>query len=58
MARQGCAGWFADRITIDKRITFFSRYGQWLDFCCAAGLVLVIILPASRRFFIRKETIK
>ncbi len=41
--RQGVAGWFADRVPIDERTTFFSRYGQWLDFCCATGFVLVII---------------
>jgi len=41
--RQGVAGWFVDRVPIDERTTFFSRYGQWLDFCCATGFVLVII---------------
>jgi apolipoprotein N-acyltransferase len=43
--RWAVAGWFVDRVPIDKRITFFSRYGQWLDFCCAVGFVLVIIVP-------------
>ena len=32
MERTGCAGWFADKMPIDKRRTLFSRYGQWLDF--------------------------
>ena len=58
MERKGCAGWFIDRITIDKRTTFFSRYGQWLDFCCAVGLVLVIIVPTIGRFLIREGTKK
>ena len=47
MERQGMAGWFADKMPIDKRVTFFSRYGQWLDLSCAVGfvgLVIVIVL--------------
>ena len=44
MARQGVSGWFADRVSIDKRITFFSKYGQWLDFCCAIGFLSLIII--------------
>jgi apolipoprotein N-acyltransferase len=44
MQRKGLAGWFADKMPIDKRVTFFSKYGQWLDFCCATGLVLLIIV--------------
>ena len=45
MARRAVAGWFVDRVPIDERTTFFSRYGQWLDFCCAIGFVLAIIVP-------------
>ena len=48
MQRQGVAGWFVDRINTDKRITFFSKYGQWLDFSCATVWVVVIILTLSR----------
>lgn len=48
--RRAVAGWFVDRVPIDKRTTFFSRYGQWLDFCCAVGFVLVIIVPLWERF--------
>jgi apolipoprotein N-acyltransferase len=43
MDRKGMAGWFVDEMPIDKRTTFFSKYGQWLDFCCALCLVLLII---------------
>jgi len=50
MARKGMAGWFVDEVPIDKRITFFSKYGQWLDFCCAACLVLLIIVQPLGRF--------
>jgi len=49
MERRGMAGWFADKLPIDKRVTFFSKYGQWLDFCCAFCLVLLIIVPLSVR---------
>ena len=54
MARTGVAGWFADRVPIDKRSTFFSRGGQWLDFCCAVCLVWLIIIPPLGRFLFRK----
>lgn len=54
MARTGMAGWLVDRVPIDKRTTFFSRNGQWLDFCCAACLVWLMIMPALGRFHFRK----
>jgi apolipoprotein N-acyltransferase len=41
--RQGMAGWFADQMPIDKRVTLFSRYGSWLDFISRVTLVLVIL---------------
>ena len=50
MARAGMAGWLIDRVPIDKRVTFFSKYGQWLDFCCVACFVLLIIVPIWERF--------
>ena len=56
MDRKGMSGWFLERIPIDKRITFFSKYGQWLDFCCAACLCLLIIMqPLKRMSFLKKE---
>lgn len=52
--RQGIAGWFVDKLPIDKRNTFFSKYGQWLDFCCAlCFLVFIIVTPWAR--FIRNK---
>ena len=48
MARTGCSGWFMDRVPVDKRITFFSKYGQWLDFLCAICLIFLIIIPHIR----------
>ena len=50
MQRKGMAGWFLDKVPIDKRVTFFSGHGQWLDFCCALCLVLLIIMPYLGRF--------
>ena len=50
MARTGMAGWFLDRIMIDKRTTFFSKFGEWLGFCCEVCLILLIIVPLSARF--------
>jgi apolipoprotein N-acyltransferase len=54
MARTGMAGWLVDRVPIDKRTTFFSRNGQWLDFCCAVCLVWLIIIPPLGRFLFGK----
>ena len=51
MARKGMTGWFVDKVPIDKRVTVFSKYGQWLDFCCAGGFVLLVISPVLSRFY-------
>jgi len=49
MARTAMSGWFTDRIPIDKRTTLFSKYGQWLDFCCESCLILLIIVSLSTK---------
>ena len=51
MSRMGMPGWILDRIYIDKRITFFSKYGEWLGFCCELCLILPIIVPLSVRLY-------
>jgi apolipoprotein N-acyltransferase len=51
MARTGMPGWFLDRVPIDRRTTFFSKYGEWLGFCCEVCLILFIIVSLSARFF-------
>ncbi|MFC1762435.1 apolipoprotein N-acyltransferase [Planctomycetota bacterium] len=58
LARQGIAGWFADTMPIDTRVTWFTRLGPWLDRVCAwifgllsLGIVLQGLL--SRRRFRR-----
>jgi len=49
MSRTGMPGWILDRISIDKRTTFFSKNGEWLGFCCELCLILPIIIPLSTR---------
>jgi len=51
MARTGMAGWFVDRLPIDKRVTFFSKHGQWLDTACAVcfGLLSLAAIPGGLR---------
>ncbi len=53
--RKGMAGWFLDKLPIDKRTTVFSKYGQWLDFCCALCLVLLIIVTLWAGFSRNKK---
>jgi apolipoprotein N-acyltransferase len=55
MQRTGIAGWFADKMPIDKRVTFFSKHGQWLDFCCAACTILLIIAMLLARIYRAKK---
>ncbi len=40
MDRQGVEGWFVDAVPIDSRVTFFSRYGRWLDIILGTLFVL------------------
>jgi apolipoprotein N-acyltransferase len=41
--RKGMAGWFVDNLPIDKRITFFSKYGRWLDLTCSFFFIMSIL---------------
>jgi len=54
--RQGVAGWFADTIPIDSRITFFSKHGQWLDFSCQLCVGALIIAQVVERLINKKAT--
>jgi apolipoprotein N-acyltransferase len=56
-ARTGMPGWFIDRIPIDNRTTFFSKYGEWLDFCCEVCVILLIIVLLSGKFFRTKKLV-
>jgi hypothetical protein len=46
--RQGVSGWLADNITVDDRITFFSRHGQWLDYLAGIFFWPIIILSFQK----------
>jgi len=43
MDRQGVAGWFVDKVIIDKRLAFFTKHGQWFKACCATAMIIVIM---------------
>ncbi|MFH1370792.1 MAG: apolipoprotein N-acyltransferase [Planctomycetota bacterium] len=53
--RQSVGGWFADEVPIDVRTTFFSKYGQWLDFSCQLCLGGIIIAQLLEKFVIRQK---
>lgn len=55
MRRTGMAGWFLDRMPIDKRVTFYSRHGQWLDTICAVAFVALLAGPVIARI-VRRRT--
>ncbi len=58
MNRTAMTGWFADKMPIDKRVTFYSKYGNRLDFCCAiffAVLMLAAIIKRNSRPFPAKN---
>jgi apolipoprotein N-acyltransferase len=55
LERTACQGWFVDNVSIDKRITIFSRTGQWLDFCCAVFFILVAALALKKTKTAKKE---
>jgi apolipoprotein N-acyltransferase len=50
MARTGMSGWFIDKIPIDKRTAFFSKYGEFLDFFCEFCVFFVIFISLSGKF--------
>ena len=50
MRRQGVGGWFVDHVVIDKRLTFFSKYGQWFKATCATAIIIVIIFIFRKSF--------
>ena len=55
MDRTGMAGWFADKMPIDTRVTFYSRHGQWLDTGCAIAFGAVVILPGGAGLIRRRR---
>ncbi|MHC4477366.1 MAG: apolipoprotein N-acyltransferase [Planctomycetota bacterium] len=57
MDRKGMAGWLVDNLPIDRRLTLFSKYGQWLDMICASILVVMVIFVPLARLFKAKEDV-
>jgi apolipoprotein N-acyltransferase len=47
MARQGVAGWFVDAVPLDDRITFYTRYGDWIDKFPAIVVCLIAIIACT-----------
>ncbi|MBP8302795.1 MAG: apolipoprotein N-acyltransferase [Phycisphaerae bacterium] len=52
MDRTGMAGWFVDRMPIDRRISLYSRTGPWLDNLCAVTLAVGVAWAIRRRLFL------
>ena len=48
LEREGIAGWLVDKMPIDKRITLFTRYGQWLDCCCVLAFVALALVSVTQ----------
>jgi apolipoprotein N-acyltransferase len=55
MARQGMAGWFVDAVPLDSRITFYTRYGAWIDKLPAIGICLITVLAFVEKQKRRKK---
>ncbi len=45
MDRTAMAGWFMDRLPIDRRVSFYSRHGEWFANGCAALFVAALVWP-------------
>jgi apolipoprotein N-acyltransferase len=56
--RKGMAGWFVDKLPIDKRVALFSRFGQWLDNSCAVCLAAVTVASIAAGLFSQPRTRK
>jgi apolipoprotein N-acyltransferase len=50
MERQGVAGWFVDKVAIDRRLTFFTKNGQWFKTGCATVMIIVIMFALGDTF--------
>jgi hypothetical protein len=49
------AGWFLDRLPIDKRVSFYSRHGEWFADGCAAVFVAALLWPLGLRLVRRRR---
>ncbi len=48
LERQAVEGWFVDRVPIDRRISPYSRYGNWFEILCSIGLGAIFLLTIAR----------
>jgi len=55
MNRTAMAGWFMDRLPIDKRVTFYSRHGEWFADGCSLVFVGALVWPVAARWRRRKS---
>jgi len=49
MNRTAMVGWFVDRLPIDKRVTFYSRHGEWFADGCAGVFAGALLWPLATR---------
>jgi len=54
MERRAVRGWFADKLLLDSRLSFFTRHGQILEISCGAVTFLVLMLMISLSYKNRK----
>ena len=55
MERTAMAGWFLDRLPIDKRVTFYSRHGEWFANGCAVIFTATLVWPLGTRLVRRRR---
>jgi apolipoprotein N-acyltransferase len=53
-ARAGQRGYFLDQVLIDKRVTFFSQFGQPLEICCAVCFIFTTFVSIYKLIESRK----
>jgi apolipoprotein N-acyltransferase len=53
--RIAMAGWFLDRLPIDKRVTFYSRHGEWFADSCAVIFAATLVWPLGARLVRRRK---
>jgi apolipoprotein N-acyltransferase len=54
MDRTALAGWFLDRLPIDKRVTFYSRHGEWFADSCEIVFAAALAWPLGARLVRRR----
>jgi len=55
MERQGVEGWFVDAVPLDSQITFYTKYGAWIDKLPAMAACLIAVLAVAEKRTGRKK---